>query len=207
MNRDNLVPEQRPTKDGTLVTRWVKNEKKNKKKPGKSTSLPAPGLVRQRAEVGNPEHREIAKKISLQKDEKKRQKAVREAENFRQLDYIKTEARLRLKYKDSKRISSVEVSGVLKALREGGFEDPSEIVDEDLLISYAEFTDFAWTPFHENDDLSIAELNYSELYRPHVTKLAAHYVTHPEDRETLAKLVSRGIYDYDKVMAELGVDH
>jgi hypothetical protein len=184
MSRTHLVAEQRPTKDGLIVTRWVKDDKKAGKKSGKNSSLPAPGIVRT-------------------KDDSKEHKAVRKAENARQLDYIQTEAKLRIRYKGHRDISGMEVSGVLKALREGGYEDPSSIVDEDLLISYREFRDLAWTPYNENKDHSIELLNDSELFRTQVNKLSAHYVTHPEDRERLAKVVRSGVYDHEAAMKAL----
>jgi hypothetical protein len=189
MSRTHLVAEQRPTKDGHLVTRWVKDEKKAGKKSGKRSSLPAPEIVQTTD--------------SSLKHQKKVQKAARLAENARQLDYIQTEAKLRIKFKGHRDITGMEVSGVLKALREGGFEDPSNIVDEDLLISYREFRDLVWTPYNENKDHGIEVLNNSELFRTQVNKLSAHYVTHPEDRERLAKVVRSGIYDHEAAMEAL----
>jgi hypothetical protein len=195
MSRTHLVAEQRPTKDGHLITRWVKEDKKSgKKKASKSGSLPAPGIVRQDVAYGD---------AVQPKEASKAQKAARKAENARQLDYIQTEAKLRIKYKGHRDISGTDVSGVLKALREGGFEDPSSIADEDLLISYREFRDLAWTPFNENKDHSIELLNDSEIFRTHVDKLSAHYVTHPENRERLARIVRGSVYDYETAMEAL----
>jgi hypothetical protein len=204
MSRTHLVAEQRPTKDGLLVTRWVKEEKKAGKKSGKNNPLPAPGIA---GHLTDSDKKKDAARLSIKmtspKDDSKGQKAARKAENARQLDYIQTEAKLRIRYKGHRDISGMEVSGVLKALRDGGFEDPSNIVDEDLLISYREFRDLAWTPYNENKDHSIELLNDSELFRTQVNKLSAHYVTHPEDRERLAKVVRSGVYDHEAAMKAL----
>lgn len=191
MSRTQLVPEQRPTKDGLLVTRWVKEGKKAKKQSSLSGSLPAPGIALQMPAVTRP------------KGQKKAEKEARLAENARQMDYVQTEARLRIKYRGHHTISSVEVSGVLKALRDEGVEDPSSIVDEDLLISYREFRDLVWTPFHENKDHSIELLNDSEIFRSQVNKLSAHYVVRPEDRERLARIVRSGVYTHEEAMKAL----
>lgn len=189
MGRTQLVPEQRPTKDGILITRWVKEDKK----PKKSSRLPAPGLnVKDDG-------------AKLLKEQKKAQKAARLAENARQMDYVQTEARLRIKYRGHHSISSVEVTGVLKALREDGVEDPSSIVDESLLVSYREFRDLVWTPFNGNKDHSIELLNDSEVFRTQVNKLSAHYITRPEDREKLVRIVRGGVYDYESAMTALSL--
>lgn len=190
MSKTQLVPEKRPTKDGVLVTRWVKEGKKAKKKAGLAASLPAPGISPQ---IEAPDL----------KGQKRAQKEARLAENARQMDYVQTEARLRIKYRGHHSISSVEVSGVLKALRDEGVEDPSSIVDEGLLISYREFRDLVWTPFHENKDHSIELLNDSEIFRSHVNKLSAHYVVRPEDRERLARIVRGGVYNHEEAIATL----
>lgn len=200
MSRTHLVAEQRPTKDGIIVTRWVKGDKKASKKSGKNSSLPAPGIMSHLTDTGKQSN---ALGITRPKDASKEQKAARKAENARQLDYIQTEAKLRIRYKGHRDISGMEVSGVLKALRESGYEDPLSIVDEDLLISYREFRDLAWTPFNENKDHSIEVLNDSEIFRTHVNKLSAHYVACPEDRERLAKIVRGGIYDHEAAMKAL----
>jgi hypothetical protein len=123
------------------------------------------------------------------------------------LDYIQTEAKLRLKYKGSRYFTGSDVSEVLKALREDGQADPENIVDEDLLISYAEFKELAWNQYSENEGHSSLRIGSSEGFRQQVTKLADRYVTHPEEREALARTVRRGIYEYDKAMNEMYAVH
>lgn len=208
MSRDDLTPEHVTTKDGNHVIRWKKRDKKRDASTG---NIPAPGAYQRGTDKEKNKQKkheqDIGSRSSSPKGEKKAQKAARQAENARQWDYIKTEAKLRLRYKDNPNFSGSDVSSVLKALRESGSEDPESIVDEDLLVSYAEFTELAWKPYFENNDPSTAGLLSSESFRPHVTKLAAHYVTHPEDREPLARIVKRGIYDYDEATAALYAVH
>lgn len=189
MSKSNLIPERVLTKDGNSVIRWVKADKK---KSSKSGSLPAPGLMGQHS-AGD----------TFPKKEKKEQKAARKAENARQLDYIQTEAKLRLKFKGNRYFTGSDISEVLKALREDGQSDPEYIVDEDLLISYAEFKELAWQQHSEGDGYISQRIGDSEAVRQQVNKLAKRYVTHPEERESLARAVRRGEYEYDKAMNAL----
>ena len=188
MSRDDLIPERVLAKDGTSVIRWVKP---GKKKTAKSSKLPAPGIFQNSAD-----NKGGLLSAGTTKKEKREQKAARHAEHTRQMDYIQTEARLRMKYQGNKYFSSSDVSEVLKALREDGQQDPSGIVDEDLLISYAEFKEFAWKQHSGDEAYSATGAVSNEVFRQQVTRLAGRYVTHPEERESLARAVRNGSYSH-----------
>lgn len=202
MSRDNLTPEQRPTKDGNFVTRWVRRDKKQSAATG---SIPAPSIPKEKT-ASQKRADEFVLKNQIPKDETADQKAARKAKQKLQMGYIKAEGVLRWKYRKDDTIDDYEINDLFKHLNESATVDPKSI-DETLLRGYSDFKKTLFkVNFHQREAAGKDVMDV-ESSRPNTNKLGAHYADHPEDRPYLRGIIETGVTDYEEVQETLRVVH
>lgn len=203
MSRDHLTPEQRPTKDGNVVTRWVR---RNLKPPAANRSIPAPGAPAKEKTESQKRAEEFVLKHQVPKDETKEQKADRKAQQKLIVGYLKAEAVLRFKYRNDDSIDDYEVNSLFKHLTESAQVDP-KIVDETLLRGYSAYKKTLLRVHMEQRRAAGQQHLDKETYDPISATLGAHYANNPADRPFLTGIIASGITDYEAVKESLSITH
>jgi hypothetical protein len=204
MSRDHLIPEQRPTKNGNIVTRWIRRNKKEN--ASSAAAIPAPSIIPKEKTESQKRAEEFALKYQIPKDETPEQKAERKDKQKLQMGYVKAEGVLRWKYRKDDTIDDYEINDLFKHLTESATVDPKSI-DETLLRGYSDFKKAIFkADFHQREAAGKDAMDVDSS-RPNTNKLGAHYANHPEDRPYLQGIIEHGITDHEEVQETLRVVH
>lgn len=220
VNRNHLSPEQRPDRNGNLVTRWVKRTFAPKKEQRTIPQVKLPSLkerymehmeadlLQDKLTKGLPKEYVAPVYDPSQSPEEQIRESLQRHSDVRKHELLKRAyknndfEKLRLLDKHMEQYDPQTISGTIDRLRKEGVTDVDEWITPDRMHAVEDFFGAA----HEAEASRWGEdetPRWDPEYSKELELLAKHVTMHPEDGPALGTIMQRGVRDADSAMKAL----